>query len=406
MNFGNLIKTAFRALSNNKMRALLTMLGIIIGISAVIVMMAMGQGAKNKIKSNISSMGSNLIMISPQSSGISGVRMSSSSMTSLKMSDYEAILREADYIKALTPSFSSSGQAIYAANNAPTTIYGVSESYLDIYDLSVTHGVMFDAENVANMDKVCVLGMTVVEELFGTPEEALGKVIRFNNIPITVIGVLEEKGANSMGMDDDDKILAPYTTIQKRVLAIDYVPSMTASAVSSEESSKAVKEIEGILRQHHAIEPGALDDFRVSSMDSLLSTIDEVMSTLSLLLAAIAGISLVVGGIGIMNIMYVSVTERTREIGLRLSIGAKSRHIMFQFLIESVIISILGGLIGIIFGYLITAIVRLVANFAASVQLSSVVVAFLVCTLTGVFFGWYPAKKAAKLDPIEALRYE
>ena len=407
MNFTNLIKTALRALRNNKTRALLTMLGVIIGISAVIIMMAAGQGVKDLTKAKISSIGTNLIMVMPQSDEEAGIRQSSSSLRSLKISDYEAILRECDHIQAATPMFSMSGQAIFGEKNTPTTIYGVSEDYLLCYIVGVDYGVMFDSEQIRDMEKVCVIGMTVVEELFNSPEDALGKVIRFGSTPMTVIGVLEEKGSNAAGMDDDDKILAPYTTVQKRMLTIDYVPSITCSATKSEDSKKAVAEIEGLLRQRHEIDSGAKDDFRVNSMDTFLETMDSVLSLLTVFLVAVAGISLVVGGIGIMNIMYVSVTERTREIGLRLSIGAKSKYIMYQFLVESVIISVIGGIVGILAGGLIVAIVNILPfDFTASIQPVSVVASFIICTFTGIFFGWYPARKAANLDPIEALRYE
>jgi len=308
---------------------------------------------------------------------------------------------------AVTPMFSTSGQAIYGANNTPTTMYGVSADYLTCYDRSVDYGVMFDEQQIKTMDKVCVIGKTVADELFNTPEESIGKVIRFGSTPMTIIGVLDKKGSNAAGMDDDDKILAPYTTVQKRFLAIDYVPSITASAISSEKSSKAVDEISALLRQRHEIFEGENDDFKVSSMDSILSTMDSVLSMLTLFLVAIASISLIVGGIGIMNIMYVSVTERTREIGLRLSIGAKSRYIMLQFLIESVIISVVGGIIGILCGFLLVGFINILPiSFTASIKPMSVLVSFLVCTFTGVFFGWYPSQKAAQLDPIEALRYE
>ena len=407
MNFTNLIKTALRALRNNKTRALLTMLGVIIGISAVIIMMAAGQGVKDLTKAKISSIGTNLIMVMPQSDEEAGIRQSSSSLRSLKISDYEAILRECDHIQAATPMFSMSGQAIFGEKNTPTTIYGVSEDYLLCYIVGVDYGVMFDSEQIRDMEKVCVIGMTVVEELFNSPEDALGKVIRFGSTPMTVIGVLEEKGSNAAGMDDDDKILAPYTTVQKRMLTIDYVPSITCSATKSEDSKKAVAEIEGLLHQRHEIDSGAKDDFRVNSMDTFLETMDSVLSLLTVFLVAVAGISLVVGGIGIMNIMYVSVTERTREIGLRLSIGAKSKYIMYQFLVESVIISVIGGIVGILAGGLIVAIVNILPfDFTASIQPVSVVASFIICTFTGIFFGWYPARKAANLDPIEALRYE
>ena len=407
MNFTNLIRTAWKALANNKTRALLTMLGVIIGISAVIIMMAAGQGVKAYTRDQISSVGTNLIMISPKNPDESGVRMSASAMKSLKIEDYKAIVRECDYVTDVSPVFTTSVQAIYGANNTPTTVYGVSKEYISSYLLSIEEGVMFDDENIRNMDKVCVLGKTVVEDLFVTADNAIGKVVRLNGTPMTVIGVLAEKGSNSMGQDDDDRILAPYTTIQKRFMAIDYVPMISASAVSASVSAKAVAEVEALLRQRHEIVPGANDDFRVNSMDSFLEMMDSVLSMLTIFLVAIAAISLVVGGIGIMNIMYVSVTERTREIGLRLSIGAKSKYVLWQFLIESTIISLIGGVIGILAGFLIVLFINLLPfEFSAVISPLSVVVSFLFCAFIGIFFGWYPARKAAQLDPIEALRYE
>ena len=407
MNFTNLTRTAWKALLNNKTRALLTMLGVIIGISAVIVMMAAGQGVKGYTRDQISSVGTNLVMISPKNPDESGVRMSASAMKSLKIEDYKAIVRECDYVTDVSPVFTTSVQAIYGANNTPTTVYGVSKEYISSYLLSIEEGVMFDDENIKNMDKVCVLGKTVVEDLFVTSDNAIGKVVRLNGTPMTVIGVLAEKGSNSMGQDDDDRILAPYTTIQKRFMAIDYVPMISASAVSASVSAKAVAEVEALLRQRHEIGPGENDDFRVNSMDSFLEMMDSVLSMLTVFLVAIAAISLVVGGIGIMNIMYVSVTERTREIGLRLSIGAKSKYVLWQFLIESTIISLIGGVIGILAGFLIVLFINLLPfEFTAIISPLSVVVSFLFCALIGIFFGWYPARKAAQLDPIEALRYE
>lgn len=412
MNYANLFKIAIKAIRNNKIRSLLTMLGIIIGITAVILMISLGQGAKSTIKGEISSIGSNLINIWPASADESGARRSAADMQSMKMSDYEALKREARYLRYVSPSFSRSGQAIVGNNNTPTTIYGVNTEYLAIQGLEILAGEMFTDDNIREISKVCLLGQTVVEELFdGDNEAALGSVIRFNSLPIRVIGVLKSKGSNSMGSDQDDIIIAPYTTVQKRVMAIDYVPAIVASGLSEEYSGQAIDEITAILRQQHGIKGEAKNNFRVMSMDEILDTIDQVMNTLTLLLAAIAFISLIVGGVGIMNIMYVSVTERTREIGLRMSIGAKSNQIMMQFLIEAVVISVTGGIIGILSGVILNGIISLVLVMTGSsmsmlISGKSIVVAFLVCTFTGIFFGWYPARKAARLDPIDALRYE
>ena len=412
MNYANLFKIALKAIRNNKIRSLLTMLGIIIGITAVIIMISLGQGAKSSIKGEISSIGSNLINIWPASADESGVRRSAADMQSMKMSDYEALKREARYLRYISPSFSRSGQAIVGNSNTPTTIYGVNTDYLKIQGFEVLAGEMFTDEHIREIAKVCLLGQTVVEELFdGDNDAALGSVIRFNSLPIRVIGVLGSKGSSAMGSDQDDIIIAPYSTVQKRVMAIDYVPSIVASGLSEEYSGQAIDEITAILRQQHGIKGDAKNNFRVMSMDEILDTIEQVMNTLTLFLAAIAFISLIVGGVGIMNIMYVSVTERTREIGLRMSIGANPNQILMQFLIEAVMISVTGGIIGILSGVTLNGLISLIlkmtgASMTMLISVKSIIVSFLVCTVTGIFVGWYPARKAARLDPIDALRYE
>ena len=348
MNYANLIRIALRALANNKFRGFLTMLGIIIGVGSVISMLAIGQGSKRSIRDQISEMGSNMIMIHPGNGKFGGVRQSASSMQTLKLEDYEAIVRDVDLIDKCTPSVNSSGQVIYGANNAPTTIYGVNQDYLDIRKFSVGEGEMFTDHDIKTSAKVCIVGQTVVDNLFTKGEEPLGKTIRFNKTPFRIIGVLTPKGYNSMGQDQDDMIIAPYTTIQKRLLAITYIQGIFASAVTEDDSEEAIEEISAILRQNHKIATGDEDDFHVRSQEELSSMMSTTTDLMTVLLACIAGISLLVGGIGIMNIMYVSVTERTREIGLRMSIGAKGRHILFQFLIEAVIISVTGGIIGVV----------------------------------------------------------
>jgi putative ABC transport system permease protein len=406
MNLTNLFRIALKALSNNKMRGFLTMLGIIIGVASVITMLAIGQGSKKGIQDQISEMGANMVMIQPGADMRGGVRQSASAMETLKMADYESIRNEARFISAISPSVNSAGQLIYGGNNTPSTVYGVSAGYLDIRRYSIDDGSMFTEQDIAAAAKVCVIGKTVASNLFPNGENPVGKVIRFNKIPFRIIGMLKSKGFNSMGMDQDDIVLAPYTTIQKRVLAITYLQGMTASAVMEEYSNAAIDEITEILRRNHKLKETDEDDFNIRSMEELSSTISSVMDMLTLLLGSIAGISLLVGGIGIMNIMYVSVTERTREIGLRMSIGAKGRDIMAQFLIEAILISITGGIIGVLIGGGLSWTIRTALNFDTFVQPWSVLVSFAVCTITGVFFGWYPAKKAAKLDPIEAIRYE
>ena len=406
MNLTNLFKIALRALANNKMRGFLTMLGIIIGVASVITMLAIGQGSKKSIQAEISEMGSNMIMIQPGGDIRGGVRQEASSMETLKLQDYQNIVDETRYVAAVSPSVNSSGQVIYGANNAPTTIYGISPDYMEIRRYKVEDGEMFTEQDIAVAAKVCVVGKTVVDNLFPGGENPVGKVIRFQKLPFKIVGVLESKGYNSMGMDQDDLILAPYTTIQKKVLAITHLQGITCSALKEEYTEQAIDEISEILRRNHKLKAGEEDDFTIRSQQELSSMLTSTTDMMTVLLAAVAGISLLVGGIGIMNIMYVSVTERTREIGLRMSIGAKGIDILSQFLIESILISVTGGLIGVIFGVGSAIVVNQVAHFPIYIQPWSVLLSFIVCTATGIFFGWYPAKKAAQLDPIEALRYE
>lgn len=406
MNLTNLFKIALRALANNKMRGFLTMLGIIIGVASVITMLAIGQGSKKSIQAEISEMGSNMIMIQPGGDIRGGVRQEASSMETLKLEDYQNIVDETRYVAAVSPSVNSSGQVIYGANNAPTTIYGISPDYMEIRRYQVEDGEMFSEQDIAVAAKVCVVGKTVVDNLFPGGENPVGKVIRFQKLPFKIVGVLESKGYNSMGMDQDDLILAPYTTIQKKVLAITHLQGLTCSALKEEYTEQAIDEISEILRRNHKLKTDEEDDFTIRSQQELSSMLTSTTDMMTVLLAAVAGISLLVGGIGIMNIMYVSVTERTREIGLRMSIGAKGIDILSQFLIESILISVTGGLIGVIFGVGSAIIVNQVAHFPIFIQPWSVLLSFVVCTATGIFFGWYPAKKAAQLDPIEAIRYE
>ena len=382
------------------------MLGIIIGVASVITMLAIGQGSKRSIQAQISEMGSNMIMIQPGADMRGGVRQDASAMETLKLQDYEDIVNETRYVSATSPSVNSSGQAIYGANNAPTTVYGISPDYMEIRRYEVEDGDMFSDQDVQTAAKVCVIGKTVVDNLFPGRENPVGRVIRFQKLPFRVVGVLKSKGYNSMGMDQDDLILAPYTTIQKKILAITHLQGITCSALKEEYTDQAIDEISEILRRNHRLRETDDDDFTIRSMQELSTMLTSTTDIMTTLLAAVAGISLLVGGIGIMNIMYVSVTERTREIGLRMSIGAKGMDILAQFLIESILISVTGGLIGVLFGVGAALIVNVVAHFPIYIQPWSVLLSFVVCTVTGVFFGWYPAKKAAQLDPIEAIRYE
>lgn len=405
MNILNLLKIALKALNNNKLRCFLTILGIIIGVASVITMLAIGQGSKNSIKEQISEMGSNMIMIHPGHMQRGGVRQSADDMQSLEVADYEA-LATLPGVAAISPSVNSGGQLVNGNNNYPSTIYGITPDYLDIRKLKVKDGAMFSDHDIKSAAKVCVLGKTVVDNLFPGGEDPVGRVIRFGKIPLTVIGVLESKGTNSMGMDQDDVVLAPYTTVMKRILAIDYIQGIFASAVDEARTDETIEQITSMLRERQKIKLDAEDDFDIRSQQELSEMMNSTSDMMTILLACIAGISLLVGGIGIMNIMYVSVTERTREIGLRMSIGARGIDILSQFLIEAVIISVNGGVIGIILGCVASWLVNLIAHWPVYIQAYSVVLSFAVCTVTGVFFGWYPAKKAANLDPIEAIRYE
>ncbi len=406
MNIANLLKIALRALANNKLRGFLTMLGIIIGVASVITMLAIGQGSKKSIQAQISEMGSNMIMIHPGGDMRGGVRQSADDMQTLKLEDYESIVNETRFVSAVSPSVNSSGQVIYGANNAPTTVYGISPDYLEIRRYKVEDGDMFTEQDIQTAAKVCVVGKTVVDNLFPNGESPVGKVIRFGKLPFRIVGVLESKGYNSMGMDQDDLILAPYTTIQKKVLAITHLQGINCSALDEKYTDQAIEEISEILRRNHKLKETDEDNFTIRSQQELSTMLTSTTDMMTVLLAAVAGISLLVGGIGIMNIMYVSVTERTREIGLRMSIGAKGFDILSQFLIESVLISVTGGLIGVVFGVGSALVVNKVAHFPIFIQPWSVMLSFAVCTVTGIFFGWYPAKKAAQLDPIEAIRYE
>lgn len=406
MNGTNLFKIAFRALANNKLRAFLTMLGIIIGVASVIAMLAIGQGSKRSIQKQISEMGSNMIMIHPGAEMRGGVRQDPSSMQTLKLENYETLRDECMYLSAISPNVSASGQLISGSNNYPSSVSGVSIGYLTIRQLTVEQGEMFTEEDIRTAAKVCVIGKTIVDNLFPDGQDPIGKIIRCNQVPLRVVGVLKSKGYNSMGMDQDDVVLSPYTTVMKRLLAQTYLSGIFASALTEDMTEEAVDEITNILRREHKLKGADDDDFTIRTQQELSSMLNTTTDLMTTLLACIAGISLVVGGIGIMNIMYVSVTERTREIGLRMSVGARGIDILSQFLIESILISITGGLIGVILGCGASFIIKSVAHWPVFIQPWSVLLSFAVCTFTGVFFGWYPAKKAADLDPIEALRYE
>lgn len=406
MNLLNLVKIAIKALLRNKSRAFLTMLGIIIGIASVIAMVSLGQSSTLSVREQLSGMGSNMIMIMPGRQMRGGVNMGNSSAKSLDMKDLRALEQNTRYVAHVSPSVSTGAQLVYGSNNHPGQIQGVSPDYLDIRMYKLENGIMFTEEDVKTYNKVCVVGKTVVDNLFTNGENPIGQVVRFGSIPMKIIGVLESKGQNQMGQDQDDIVLAPYTTVQKRFMAITHFNMIFASATSEEESELAATEITYILRANHKIAEGEEDDFEIRTQEELLSTMSSVTKMLTMLLAAIASISLIVGGIGIMNIMYVTVTERTKEIGLRMAIGAQNRDIMLQFLSESVILSLIGGVIGIIFGLILSYALSHILSWPYVVSQTAILVSFLVCAATGIFFGWYPAKKAANMDPIAALRYE
>lgn len=407
MNTTNLFKIAFKAIASNKMRSFLTMLGIIIGVASVITMLAIGQGSKASIQKQIAEMGSNMIMIHPGADrGPGGARMSADDMETLTLDDYKNIAEQNKYLAAVSPNVSSSGQAIYGNNNYQTSVTGVNQDYLTIRQLNVESGDMFSDVDINSAAKVCVVGKTIVDNLFPNGGDPIGQVIRFNKIPMRIVGVLKSKGYNSMGMDQDDIILAPYTTVMKRMLAQTFLQGIYASAITEGMTDLAISDITSILRTDHKLKDGDDDDFSIRSQEELSSMMNSTTSMLTTLLACIAGISLIVGGIGIMNIMYVSVTERTREIGLRMSVGARGVDILSQFLIESILISITGGLIGVLIGVGASYAVKTFVHWPISIEAWTVILSFVVCTITGVFFGWYPAKKAANLDPIDAIRYE
>ncbi len=406
MNYANTIKISVNALKRNKFRSFLTMLGIIIGVASVIVMLAIGQGSKQSIRDQMSSMGTNLIMVMPASQQRGGVMLGNSSAQNMTLEDVAAIEKDCPDISAVSPEVRSSGQAVVGNSNWPTSVYGVNNRYFSIRKYTVESGRSFTDNEIQTYAKVCLVGQTIIEKLFEGKGDVIGQTVRFKGIPLLIIGVLSEKGENGMGQDQDDLIIAPYTTVQKRILAITYIQSIFASAVSEEKNNDAIDQVTASLRKTHKLKDGEIDDFQVRSQAEMVQTFSSISDVLTILLGAIAGISLLVGGIGIMNIMYVSVTERTREIGLRLSVGGRASDIMMQFLIESILLSVLGGIIGISLGVAATSAAASLMNWPTVIMPASVIMSFLVCSAIGIFFGWYPARKASNLNPIDALRYE
>ena len=405
MNYLNSIRIALNALRRNKFRAFLTMLGIIIGVASVIVMLAIGQGSKKSIQDQMSSMGTNLIFVMPGAEQKGGVRMGFSDAQNLKEPDLLSVEKNCPSISGVSPEVRSSGQAVVGNQNWPTSIYGVNNKYFNIRKYTIGQGRTFTDEEIQTYAKVCLIGNTIVQNLFGKTNP-IGQTIRFKNIPLLIIGILGTKGENGMGQDQDDLIMAPFTTVQKRILAITHFQSIAASAVSEAKNTEAIEQLTAALRASHKLRDGEDDDFTVRSQAEMVQTFSSISNILTILLGAISGISLLVGGIGIMNIMYVSVTERTREIGLRLSVGGRGNDILLQFLVESTLLSVLGGIIGILLGFLAAQAMASLMNWPVVITTVSVVMSFLVCSAIGIFFGWYPARKAAALNPIDALRYE
>ncbi len=405
MNLYNLLKISYEALLRNKARALLTMLGIIIGIASVIAMVSLGQSSQQNINNQLNSMGTNLISVQRQWQRRGAVNTGNTNTQSLTEHDVEAISRKAKNISMITPVLNTNAQLIYGNANWPGSIRGGNEQWLDINKYSIDRGMNITAHDVLTLGKVALIGKTVADNLF-PGENPIGKVMRVGQVPVRVVGVLKSKGANQMGSDQDDIVVMPWTSVQKRLLAIDFLHGITASASSEEVADAATTEIEDILRTEHNLRPGQENDFRVWTQQEMLDSVNQINDFLTVLLAAIASISLIVGGIGIMNIMYVTVTERTREIGLRMAIGARDRDIMLQFLCESTILSLIGGVIGIFVGLGLSYGASYFLKWPFMLSWTAVGASFIVCAATGIFFGWYPARKAASLDPITALRYE
>lgn len=406
MRIVNLIRIAARSLSKNKLRTFLTMLGIIIGVASVIAMLAIGEGSKQNIKASIASLGTNSIMIFPGAVNQGGVRMEAGSSANLKREDAEAILARCPLIESVSPLVRTGAQIITGSQNWRTIVIGVLTDYFSIRNLNVVSGTYFSSTDDRTAAKVCLVGQTVSVNLFGEGNDPVGQVIRINRIPFKIIGLLEKKGQNTFGQDQDDIIIAPFSTVQKRMLSTTNLNQIIASAVSEDDIDGAKDEITLLLRERHKLADDIEDDFTVRTQSDISNIFGSISKVLTILLGSIASISLLVGGIGIMNIMLVSVTERTKEIGIRLAVGAKSRDVLMQFMIEAMFISFVGGIIGVGLGTLISVLVAKFGGWPVTVTIYSIALSFLFAAIIGVFFGWYPARKAARLNPIEALRYE
>ena len=404
MNILNLLKVSLRAVASNKLRSFLSMLGIIIGVGAVITMMSIGQGSKESIREELAKQGTNLLTIRPGADMRGGVRRDPAQMQTLKPADYEAILSEKKYVTYVSPEVTASGQVIYGNNNTTASMYGESTDYLKIRQWEMQDGDFFTEEDIRKSAKVCVVGKTIVDDLFGGGDP-IGKNIRFKSIPMKVIGVLKSKGYNSWGMDQDNVIIAPYTCVMKRISAQTYYGSIICSAITEELSDHAIDELTQILRRSHKIKEGGVDDFNIRSQAEMMETMSNTMDTVTMILGIAAGFSLLIAGIGIMNIMLVSVTERTKEIGLRMAVGATGFVISVQFLIESILISLTGGIFGVLLGIGASSILPKM-GMPSIVPAWSIFLSFGVCVVIGVLFGYIPARKAANMDPIDAIRHE
>lgn len=406
MRIINLLRIAYYSLTKNKLRTFLTMLGIIIGVASVIAMLAIGEGSKQNIQSSIASLGTNSIMIFPGAISHGGVRMEAGSSQNLKREDAEAIATQCDLVRYVSPVVQKGSQIIAGSQNWRTLVLGVFNDYFQIRTLTLLNGRDFTTSEHRAAAKVCVIGQTVATNLFDEGTNPVGLTIRINSIPFKVVGLLDKKGPNTFGQDQDDVIIAPFATVQKRMLSTTNLNQILASGLSESLLDDAKDEVVALLRERHELKPADEDDFTVRTQADISNIFGSVSKVLTILLASIAGISLLVGGIGIMNIMLVSVTERTREIGIRMAVGAKSKDVLTQFMIESIFISFLGGLIGIALGILVSSMVAKFGGWPVVVTLFSITLAFIFSAAVGLFFGWYPARKAAHLNPIEALHYE
>ncbi|MEW6457108.1 MAG: ABC transporter permease [Acidobacteriota bacterium] len=405
MNIYNIIKVAFRSLRKNKMRTFLTMLGIIIGVAAVIAMISIGQGANASVQENIRKMGSNLLIVFPGSFHRGGVRGGMGTVISLKEDDVKALLEESKSISMASPTVRTGAQVVYGNMNWATGVEGVYPDFFYIREWPLVSGRSFTMQDVHGQTKVCVIGKTVYEKLFGN-EDPIGKIIRIKKLPFTVIGALASKGQSGGWRDQDDVIFAPLYTVQRKMMGITNINTIHLSVISKDMMNDAKEEIRQVLRKRHKLLPSQDDDFTIMSQTEISEAAESTTRIMTILLGSIASISLLVGGIGIMNIMLVSVTERTREIGIRMAVGAKERDILVQFLIESVVLSLIGGIIGMIVGIFSSEMISYFAKWPTLISSQAILLAFLFSSGVGIFFGFYPAKKASSLNPIDALRYE